>query len=393
MNKMKRILLLEGHTIEALPVLESLKNQGYFLGVLCDSKLSYGYRSRYPDLKLLKPDMPYDSDDFMDYFLDLISRYSIDILLPLYDPSAEFLSKNKELLLRHAMFIVPDHPIFAEGFEKNQLMALCRRMGFPHPRTHDLYSNNLEEAIDYVDFPSLIKPNITSGGRGMSIVNSMEALRSKLGPTMEVFGDCTLQEYIPFGGKQYKVQLFRNADGKILNTTVVEKIRFYPEKGGSSCCNLSIEAPELVKLTEEVLKELNWEGFADFDLIEDPRDGVIKIMEINPRLPACIKASFNAGVDFAEMYVDYCLGNPIRTYHYRPGNYLRYLGLDLLWFLKSDKRFKTSPNWLKFFGRRVFYQEGSIRDPLPFLFGTWSSVKKLLNPSFRKSKAGMRHQS
>lgn len=387
---MKRVLLLEGHTIEALPVLESLKKKGYFLGVLCDSKLSYGYRSRYPDLKLVKPDIPYNSAEFLDYFLDLISKYSIEVLLPLYDPSAEFLSKNKDVLLKHALFVVPDHLIFAEGFEKNQLMALCRRKDFPHPRTHDLIPDKLKEAVDYVGFPSLIKPNITSGGRGMSIVNSEQMLQSKLGPTMEVFGNCTLQEYIPFGGKQYKVQLFRDEEGKILNTTVVEKIRFYPENGGSSCCNLSIDAPELVELTTEILKALNWEGFADFDLIEDPRDGVIKIMEINPRLPACIKASFNSGVDFAEMYMDYCLGNTIKTYQYEPGKYLRYLGLDLLWFLKSDKRFKTSPPWLKFFGRKVFYQEGSIRDPLPFLFGTWSSFKKLLNPSFRKSKSGLR---
>lgn len=384
------ILLLEGHTIEALPVLESLKKKGCRLVVLCDSKMSFGYRSRYPDVKLIKPDLPYDSIEFLEYFKSVCKEQNVTIVIPLYDPSAEFISKNKTILSELVKFVSPDFSVFARGFEKNQLMKLCKQNAFPHPRTSDISEENINEIIEYVGFPSLIKPNITSGGRGMSVVRNKEELIKNYTETRKIFGECTLQEYIPFGGKQFKVQLFRNNEGKILNSTVVEKIRFYPEKGGSSSCNVSIEAPELVSLTTKILEVLNWEGFADFDLIEDPRDKVVKVMEINPRFPACIKASFTSGVDFAEMYVDYCLNNKIKEYHYTPGNYLRYFGLELLWFIKSENRFNTKPSWFKFFGRKVFYQEGSIKDPMPFIMGTIGNVAKLLNPGFRKSKAGLR---
>jgi D-aspartate ligase len=388
---MKKILLLEGHTIEALPVLESLKKKGYHLTVLCDNKMSYGYKSKYPNNKLLKSIYLYDSKEFFDYFIDLCKKYKFDVVIPLYDPSAEFLSKNKEILKKYLEFTIPDHSIFANGFEKNRLMEICRKNEFPHPRTSDISLNSLNQTIEYVGFPAIIKPNITSGGRGMSIVNSAEELIRKYESTFKDFGNCTLQEYIPFGGKQYKVQLFRNNKGKIIGSTVIEKIRFYPEKGGSSSCNVTIEASELISLTSKVLKTLNWEGFADFDLIEDPRDNIIKIMEINPRFPACIKSSFNSGVDFAEMYVDYCLDKKVKVYEYKPGSYLRYFGLDVLWFIKSKNRLNTNPSWFKFFGKNIYYQDGSLRDPLPFIVGTLGSLRKLLNPGFRKSKSGLRN--
>jgi len=388
---MIRVLLMEGHTIEALPVLESLKKEGYYLIVLCDTKASYGYRSKYSDKKIIKPDISYSAKEFLQYFINLCKSDSIDIVIPLYDPSAEFLSKNKEKLSELVKFTVPDYPIFANGFEKNRLMEICKKNGFPHPKTSDISLDTLDQTIDYVGFPSLIKPNITSGGRGMSLVNSKDELINKFEIIFKDYGNCTLQEYIPFGGKQFKVQLFRNNIGKIIGSTVIEKIRFYPEKGGSSSCNVTIESPELISLTSNVLEILNWEGFADFDLIEVQRDKIIKIMEINPRFPACVKSSFTSGVDFAEMYVDFCLNKNIKLYSYKPGKYLRYFGLEILWFVKSEKRFNTNPSWFKFFGKNIYYQDGSLSDPLPFIIGTFGNLKKLLNPKFRKSKAGLRN--
>jgi len=139
-----------------------------------------------------------------------------------------------------------------------------------------------------------------------------------------------------------------------------------------------------------VLEKLNWRGFAEFDLIEDPMDGKMKIIEINPRITACIRASFASGIDFSEVIVNHALGFPIPQYIYRPGKYLRYFGLELAWFFKSKNRFRTKPGWFSFFGRNIVYQDGSPRDPLPFLVGLVSGILKQMNPEFRKSKSGLK---
>lgn len=112
-------------------------------------------------------------------------------------------------------------------------------------------------------------------------------------------------------------------------------------------------------------------------------------MEINPRVPACIRLSLVSGIDFATMIADATLGKPLQKYEYFPGKVLRYMALDALWFAYSTNRFSTSPAWLKLFGKNIYWQEcgGGLK---AMLTGSLSGLKKQLNPKFREAKAGLR---
>jgi len=387
--KMYRVAILDGQTVQALPVVQSLKKQGYYVILFCETKTSYGYHTRFADEKIVVPSTKKDTKEFHEQFIAYLKHSPVDVVLPMNDNSAHYMSLYKSVLLEYCRLFIPDYGTFMNGYDKNRLMTLCREKGFPHPVTSDLSQNSVEEAAERVGFPSLIKPNITTGARGFAIVHSTGELRQKLIEIEKVYGHCHLQEFIPSGGRQFKVQLFIQ-EQKLVNATIVHKIRYYPEKGGSSCFLQSVENKELTHLCFDVLRTLQWEGFADFDLIEDPRNGTVKIMEINPRIPACIKASFTAGVDFAENIVDASLGKPARTHRYNPGGYLRYLGFDILWLIKSKKPFKTEPSWFQTLFRSDHYlQDGSMSDPKPFLFGTWSGIRKQLDPDLRKEKEEM----
>ena len=92
------------------------------------------------------------------------------------------------------------------------------------------------------------------------------------------------------------------------------------------------------------------------------------------------------------------MGNPISLYwmnHYVnqewKDKYLRYFGLDILWFLHSKQRFSSIPSWFKLFSKDTFYQDGSLDDIKPFVYGTFGGILKQLNPSFRKKKSGLRN--
>jgi predicted ATP-grasp superfamily ATP-dependent carboligase len=177
---------------------------------------------------------------------------------------------------------------------------------------------------------------------------------------------------------------------KLINSSVIDKLRFYPPKGGSSCFIQTVERNDLVCICFNVSKVLNWEGFIDFDLIEDPRDGIVKIMEINPRVPACIKASVISGIDFIANIVNGSLKKPIKIYKYLPGKYLRYLGMDILWLFTSENRFETKPSWIKtLFSTKERLEDGSFDDLKPFIFGTFGGILRLLNHDFRESKREM----
>jgi len=386
----KKILLLDGQTIQSLAIAKSLKKNNYNVVLFCDTKTSYGYRTRYADVKIICPSIVTNPLEFKLFLIDYLKRNTIDALIPMNDFSASFLSINKSEILKFTKFIIPDIDIFNNGYDKNKLMNICELNNYPHPRSADLDLIDLNLAIEKVGFPSLIKPNITTGGRGITLVNSKQDFFDKYDLVKKEYGSCHLQQFIAEGGKQFKVQLFLDYSGCLVASTVIDKIRFYPEKGGSSCCNKTIIDDSLVKLCYSVLKTINWVGFADFDLIQDPKTGESKIMEINPRVPACIKSSIVSGIDFATIIANKSLGLKLENYSYTPNKYLRYFGLDLLWFLFSKNRFKTDPNWFKLFSKNTYYQEGSLDDIMPFIYGTIGGFLKQLNPSFRKKKSGMR---
>lgn len=155
-------------------------------------------------------------------------------------------------------------------------------------------------------------------------------------------------------------------------------------------CNVNRRGSNGKRLLQHI-KDLDWRGFADFDTIEDPDMGKLLIMEINPRLPACIKGSIVAGIDWGEILVNGCMGKPQKEYKYKQGVILRHLGLEMLWFAHASDRWHTSPSWFKFFGRNTHYQDmNGFMDPMPFLTGTWENIRKLFNPEFRKTKNGVK---
>jgi len=383
------VLILDAQAVQTLIIAQKLHEKGDTIHLICDSKVSYGYNTKYAKYKTV---IPYSSLDnkYVEFIIDYIRKYYIDVIFPMTDNSALMVSLNQDILKKYCKFITPEYYVFDTGYDKNKLMKICQTNSFPHPLTIDLESfSNINSISDEI-FPALIKPNYTSGGRGMTLVNDLQELISVLPKIKAEFGECHLQQYIPSGGKQLKVQLYLDNSSTLQAASVIDKIRYYPENGGSSCYNVTIKNKNIVDTCSQLLKIIKWKGFADFDLIEDPRDKTMKIMEINPRIPACIKSAINSGIDYANIYVEHSMTGLIPKYEYVPGAKLRHIGFDILWFLYSKKRFSTKPSWFKLFEKNLSFQDFSIIDPLPFFVGTLGNISKQLNANFRHKKSGLR---
>lgn len=380
---MANILFL-GTGTQAFAILKNLHKAGNKIYILTSEKGNYADHSRYADTVIY-----YSAEDaFIPLLKETIVGNSIDVVIPMGDGSAEFLSKNKDDFAEIVNFKMPDYENFLKGYDKNKLMTLCREKGYPHPVTIDLSLVDYKDKIAFDDFPfpGFLKPNCTTGGRGMRIINNYEELVNIFPVIKKEFGECHLQRFIKAGGRQVKVQLYVNEKGELLNHSVLNKVRWYPVKGGSSCCSVTMEDEKIVQICYNILKDINWVGFADFDTIEDPDTNELLIMEINPRLPACIGAAVEAGVNWGQVIVDDYLGREQKKYEYRLGVAIRHIGFDVLWFLKSDKRWKTQPSWFKFFGPNVIYQDFHFCDQKPFWIGTYHNIMKLFDPNFKKAK-------
>lgn len=385
----KKILLLEGDYTQCLPTVRSLYKQGYIVDGVFSDKWSYGYGSRYIRNKYLFNDTA-DTKSYYDYISKLLSSNHYDAIIPLNDESATLLASYREDLLAMTNFMMPDYNHYVMGYDKHRLMEVCATKGFPHPKTMVVRGNQIDmELAAKLKYPILIKPNYSSGARGITLVDNIDDLKDKFDSIYQEYGECHLQEYIPQDGCQVEVQIFINRNKELVQSSVIHKFRWYPEKGGSSCCNMSDTDDKIVEICYNLCKEIGWEGLADFDTIEDPRTGELLIMELNPRLPACIKTSYEAGVDWADVIVSEYLGQFHAHYETKRKVYLRHLGFEMLWFYYSNNKFSTKPSWFKFIGKNIYYQDmNGLCDPMPFIYGTWGNFKKQMSPEFRKTKSG-----
>ena len=381
-------ILLLGSGTQALAVVKKLAKAGYIIDILTDESGNYADVSRYIHKRFICS-LDVRSDAFLNYIEHLIQTEGFDAIIPMGDTMAEFISKNKETLHEITHLTAPEYDSFLKGYDKNQLMSLCKEKGYPHPQTIDLSQVDISSnVIKLFPYPAILKPNCTTGGRGMVLVNNHQELLEKYPAYHSQYGEYHLQRFIPEGGRQVKIQLFVSSDGQLVASSALHKVRWYPIKGGSSSCAVTIEEKTLTTICHQILKDIHWEGFADFDLIEDPLTHELLIMEMNPRLPACIGAAIHAGLDWGQIIVDYSFGKTPQKYGYKNGVALRHLGFDCLWFLKSPHRFDSCPSWFQFFGKNVFYQDmDGWTDMKPFIIGTFHNIKKLFDPSFKSAKS------
>jgi predicted ATP-grasp superfamily ATP-dependent carboligase len=375
----KHILILDGHTRQVLPMVKSLRKHGHKITILCPNKYSVGYVSRYPNIKLIGPDAKSNPDDFTEFIKNHLKQNKYDLVIPHFDYSANILSKNKALLSTYARIAVNDLNIFVKAKDKSETMRICMENNIPCTKTYYSGENTIpQEVRKQLNYPIVIKPVFSESARGFHIINSENELDTIFPAVVNEFGKTLIQEYISQTDLQYKCEVYIGNDQEVKAAVVFSKIRWYPIEGGSSTFNLTVDRSDIIDTCIKMLKIMEWKGYADVDLIQDPRDGIAKVMEINPRITGSVKIAFDAGVDFAKMIADDSFGIQVNPVDYKIGQGLRLFHKDLLWFIKSPNRFRTKPSWFNFLGGNSSDQIISISDPLPSIFFTFEGLFKLI---------------
>ena len=289
----------------------------------------------------------------------ILEQGQYDVLLPISDFTVPFISQHKNEIEEryHVKCAVPDYDQVYIVEDKSRFMDFCQKNNIPHPLTVRLTEGSLEDVAQEIGFPALIKPDYSVGARGITRVNTLDDLRREYPIVSKKYGTCTLQEFVDNKEYYYNVMLYRNKTGKILASAILKIVRMYPVGAGSSSCCVTVENEELIKICSDCLDKLNWVGMADFDVLQRLDNGEYKIIEINARVPASLRGASISGVNFPDIIVNDIMGNDVPQYTYTPGKTMRYMGLDLMWLLKSPNRFSTTPSWFKFFGKNLFYQD------------------------------------
>jgi len=379
------ILLLEGFGRQVMPMMQALHELGCKITTYNSSKLDMGYASKYPDKKIVGFWDRNDENSSFASLLEIIKKDKYDVIIPLTDFSATMLSRHKPEILQYSSPAVNDWDVFIRASDKQNTMIACMENNIPCPYTlRD--AKSVEQIIKSdIPYPFVMKPRVGYGSIGFHVIHSEEDLRRVFEKSINAHGQMLVQEYIPQTDIQYKCEVFIDRTGDVKSAVVFDKTRWYPIDGGSTCCSATVDRPDIVESSIKLLKAIGWRGYGDVDLIQDPRDHIAKVMEINPRITASVKVCFAAGVDFARQIVEYETGREVTEYKsYEIDRRLRYMHTDLLWFIKSSNRFKTKPSWFSW--KRTTDQIWSWKDPLPWFAYTLAGIKKYRSESIKRKR-------
>jgi predicted ATP-grasp superfamily ATP-dependent carboligase len=387
-RKLRILILDQGR--QSLPFLKSFSKSGHEIILVCNTRFSEAYFSRYPSKRLIWPSYVKNRQGFEQTLLDYLKKNAVDVTISVGDISSDILSQNKEEITRFTHITQPDYPTFIKAADKLKLMEYCMANNLPCPRTYDLNDENLARIDELLKFPVIVKPIRGLGAVGVVRFDTINDLIRQYKLLQDKYGHLIVQEYIPQeGGMQYQAEAFLDESSKMKACMVILKPRFFPVNGGTSTANVTISNAEITNTSKVLLEGLGWKGAADIDYIWDPRDNVVKILEINPRVTAGIKIGFVAGIDYADLHVKLALGEEIPNIeHYKLGVYCRNIYLEILWFLFSDWKMKknTKPPFFTFYGKNVVDQIFSIDDPFAALGFFLNMVRKYTNLSNFKSK-------
>jgi predicted ATP-grasp superfamily ATP-dependent carboligase len=361
-----RVLILEGYARQALPMAKAFRQLGCQVTTLNSSKLDVGYASRYPHHKIIGCCSRDDYVGTVNQIRELLKPRKYDLVVPLVDFSADLLTRNYDEFKQYAKLATNQLVVYDLAQDKLKTMKICMDNDIPCPKTLTEIKNVEALRVSDIRYPIVIKPRIGYGAVGFKVIDSYDDLLSVMTKKKINLSDYVIQEYIPQTDLQFEAAMFLDGKNEVKSSLVFSKNRWFPVEGGSSTLNITIDRPDIVETCSRLLKTIGWRGCADVDLIQDPRDSIVKVMEINPRVSGSVKICFEAGINLARQIIEYEFEEEVTKYSsYKIGQRLRCSQTDLLWFIKSPNRFKSEPSWFSF--KQTKDHIFSFDDPLPWL--------------------------
>lgn len=378
----ERVLLTDGGSKSTLTAVRSLAQRGIEVHVAAETSLAIALWSRWTRRRHRVPSPRTDPRGFSEAIARLQRREGFTAVIPVSDYDIAALMAHPEPWREAGVrMALPPEAAFAEARDKRRMMRCAMRAGVPCPETWFPDEEPIERIRDRARYPLLIKPDLSDGARGITLVEHPEALEATYAQVVERWGPSHLQEFIPEGGDQLKSDILVGAGGEILGLFVCRKIRYYPVKGGSSTLIVSEHHAQIERDVPKLVRALGWYGFADFDFIVDPRDGVAKLMECNPRFPESLRVNVFAGADYPwALYQLASTGRADPIMEFTEGRYARFLVGDLMWFLHSEDRWRARPSWFWFVGRDLTYYIERLDDPGPTICYMIEALRTIISP-------------
>ena len=230
------------------------------------------------------------------------------VLIPTSDIFIEFVSDRYQRLAADFRLPTAYAGLASNLLDKYRFHELCQLSGVATPGVWAAdHTASLMTLADDIPFPCLLKPTLIHrardylNGKKVLIARSRDEYVEQVTAMPDGIGGWLVQEIIP--GPESAITLFGgciDSSGQPRQVFSARKLRQYPPGFGSASLVSSQCCEETEKKTLEFLKEIDFHGICGAEFKRDPRDGVLKIIEINPRPTLWFQISHDSGKRIVE---------------------------------------------------------------------------------------------
>jgi predicted ATP-grasp superfamily ATP-dependent carboligase len=293
-----------GSDYRALAVVRSLGRRGIPVWVLAGGDDVLAARSRYARTVAFAGDTDRERCESL---FRLADAHHLDgwALFPSADETAAFVSRAHDDLQARFVLTTPPWQVLRWAYDKRLTERLGRALDIPQPRTWSAASADAAASLD-VDFPVVVKPAIKEELNRLTAAKAWRAddrdeLRRRYAEAADLVDPSVLmiQELIPGNGETQFSYAALCDRGRPLATVVARRTRQYPaDFGRASTYVETVEQPDVIEPSERLLGEIGFTGLVEVEFKRDPRDGALKLLDINPRVWGWHSLCQRAGVDF-----------------------------------------------------------------------------------------------
>jgi len=332
------------------------------------------------------PNFFIEPEKYFESVCKALKKTGAKVLLPGHEDVGIF-CKHKDRLPEGVCLAIPEVNNYNIAEDKFSVVEIARQIGCPTAETHQIFNKKqLEEKAETINYPLIVKARAGNSAKGVRIAKNKKDLLTEfdeLVDTFELHKDRwpILQELLP--GEAVGVCVVYD-HGKCVASFAEKYLRCKnPNRFGTSTLRKVFENEELINHAISIMDKLNWHGIAHLDFIAD-KDGVFKLIEINPRLWGALSLAICSGIDFPYVWYLLALGKKYSDSQFNiklmksrwiVGDAMAFVGLlKALKLVESLKVFKLE--------LACVHDDFSFGDPLPFVFEIMDYLIKFVKAGF-----------
>jgi predicted ATP-grasp superfamily ATP-dependent carboligase len=294
-----------------LALVRSLGRAGVHVEGIALRRHEFGLRSRY-----LRRGGVANGDEGVLKALHLAARDGRPVLFPERDENVEVVLRRWDDVRALADVPLPDDPDVVRRLRRKDLLPeVAAAAGVSAPRT--VRAQSVDSIHDAgLRPPVLLKPLegqefALSFGAKAFVANDVAEAVAAWQRAKERGFDTIVQELVPDSHEQvFSLFTYIGRAGEPLASVVGRKIRQGPLRFGTSAVFAAGHDDEVHELGLRLLRSVGYRGLAHVEFARDPRDGELKLLEVNTRPPIWAGIAMRPDFDIARIAYDDLCGRP-----------------------------------------------------------------------------------